>query len=228
MAAIPAGEFLMGRTRLTPDDKTSMRPRAVLDDRPAHKVTVSAFQIDRHEVTNADYKKFVEAAKHAPPYHWVGGSFVPATAEMPVYNVNWNDADAYCRWRGERLPTEAEWERAARGNKEGLDYPWGDEPDSKRARFNAGSGPAKVKTFPPNDFGLFDMTGNVSEWTADWFERTYYENSPAVDPKGPASGDYRVIRGGAWSDPARRVTVFYRNWVRPTQRSPNIGFRCAR
>lgn len=225
MASIPAGEFTMGRTKLTSDDKTKMRPHVLLDDRPAHKVTISAFQIDRHEVTNAQYQGFVEATHHRAPYHWAHGAPVP---EMPVYNVSWDDANAYCQWKGERLPTEAEWERAARGGKEGLDYPWGDQPDPKLARFNVAAGPGPVAKFPPNGFGVYDMAGNVSEWTADWFDGAYYASSPSVDPKGPAAGEYKVIRGGAWSDSGRRITVFFRNWVRPNQTTPNIGFRCAR
>jgi formylglycine-generating enzyme required for sulfatase activity len=225
MVSIPAGEFNMGRTKLTSDDQTNMRPHVLLDDRPVHKVTISAFQIDRHEVTNAQYRIFVEANRHSAPYHWENGH--PA-ADLPVYNVTWDDADAYCHWKGERLPTEAEWERAARGGREALDYPWGDQPDPKRARFNVGTGPGPVAKFPPNDFGVYDMAGNVSEWTADWFDGAYYQNSPTVDPKGPPTGEYKVIRGGAWSDSGRRITVFFRNWVRPNQKTPNIGFRCAR
>jgi len=225
MVSIPAGEFTMGRSKLTSDDNTKMRPRVLLDDRPAHKVTVGAFQIDRHEVTNAQYKIFVEKTGHSPPYHWANGH--PA-ADLPVYNVTWDDAHSYCEWKGERLPTEAEWERAARGGKEQVDYPWGDQPDAKLARFNVATGPGPVAKFPPNGFGVYDMAGNVSEWTADWFDGGYYQTSPAADPKGPATGEYKVIRGGAWSDSGKRITVFFRNWVRPTQRTPNIGFRCAK
>ncbi len=223
MAPIPAGTFTMGRTKLTSDDKTNMRPHVLLDDRPAHKVTISAFQLGKHEVTNAQYQVFVEKTKHRAPYHWTG----PHPADFPVYNVSWDDANAYCQWKGERLPTEAEWEYAARGGKEAMDYPWGDKLDTKLARFNVATGPGPVAKFPPNAFGLYDMAGNVSEWTADWFDGAYYQNGPTVDPKGPATGEYKVIRGGAWSDNGKRITVFFRNWVRPDQRTPNIGFRCA-
>lgn len=224
MVTIPAGSFTMGRTKLTSDDKTNMRPHVLLDDRPLHKVTISAFQLDKHEVTNGEYKVFVDKTGHQRPYHWISDQ----PADLPVYNVNWDDANAYCRWLGNRLPTEAEWEYAARGGKENVDYPWGDQPDTKLARFNVGSGPGSVAKFPPNGFGVFDMAGNVSEWTADWFDGAYYSTSPAVDPKGPEAGEYKVIRGGAWSDSPRRITVFFRNWVRPNQRTPNVGFRCAR
>jgi iron(II)-dependent oxidoreductase len=224
MVNIPAGSFTMGRTKLTSDDKTNMRPHVLLDDRPLHKVTISAFQLDKHEVTNAEYQVFVRKTGHKPPYHWIGDQ----PADLPVYNVSWDDADAYCRWAGGRLPTEAEWEYAARGGNVDVDYPWGDQPDAKLARFNVPTGAGPVAKFPPNGFGLFDMAGNVSEWTADWFDGSYYASSPAVDPKGPDTGEYKVIRGGAWSDSSHRITVFFRNWVRPNQRTPNIGFRCAR
>jgi formylglycine-generating enzyme required for sulfatase activity len=227
MVTVPGGEFTMGRTKLTSDDKTNMRPHVLLDDRPARKVTVSSFRLDKHEVTNRQYAAFVQSTHHTPPYHWPGGSYAQDAAEIPVYNVSWADANAYCTWVGNRLPTEAEWEHAARGNKEQMDYPWGDQPDVKKARYNVTSGPGPVGKFPPNDFGLFDMAGNVAEWTADWFDGEYYKRNENTDPKGPAAGDYKVIRGGAWSDSPRRITVFFRNWVRPTQRTPNIGFRCA-
>jgi formylglycine-generating enzyme required for sulfatase activity len=224
MVNVPAGTFTMGRTKLTSDDKTNMRPHVLLDDRPLHNVSISAFQLDKHEVTNAEYRIFVEKTGRKAPYHWIGQQ----PPDLPVYNVDWEDANAYCHWAGGRLPTEAEWEYAARGGKADVDYPWGDQPDTKLARFNVGTGAGPVAKFPANGFGLFDMAGNVSEWTADWFDRGYYAKSPAADPKGPASGEYKVIRGGAWSDSPKRITVFFRNWVRPNQRTPNIGFRCAR
>lgn len=225
---IPGGEFTMGRTKSTPDDKTNMRPHVLLDDRPAHKVTISTFELDATEVTNAQYARFIESTRHRAPYHWVGGRPPADSAQIPVYNVSWEDAAAYCQWAGGRLPTEAEWERAARGGREGLDFPSGDKLTAKDARFNIATGPGRVGAFPPNDFGLYDMAGNVSEWTADWFDGDYYKRGETSDPKGPASGEYKVIRGGAWSDSPRRCTVFFRNWVRPTQTTPNIGFRCAR
>jgi formylglycine-generating enzyme len=228
MVNIPAGSFTMGRTKLTSDDKTNMRPHVLLDDRPPHQVSISAFQLDKHEVTNAQYQVFVDKTHHAAPYHWIDHHFAANAAELPVYNVDWDDAHGYCAWTGGRLPTEAEWEHAARAGKDEMDYPWGNQIDAKLARFNVTSGPGPVEKFAPNAFGLFDMAGNVSEWTADWFDGSYYAGSPAQDPKGPATGEYRVIRGGAWSDSARRITVFFRNWVRPNQKTPNVGFRCAR
>ncbi len=228
MASIPAGEFTMGRTKLTRDDSTTMRPIVLLDDRPDHKVRLDSYWLDKTEVTQAEYAKFVAATRRRPPYHWIEGKLPSGEEQFPAYNVDWDDANAYCAWAGKRLPTEAEWERAARGGKDGLSYPWGDKIDSKQARFATQAGPGPVAQYPANEFGLHDMAGGVSEWIADWFEREYYKSSPAANPKGPETGRYKVIRGGAWPDSGPRCTVFFRNWVRPNQRTPNLGFRCAR
>ena len=227
MVTIPAGSFIMGRTKMTSDDKTAMRPKILLDDTPAHPVSISSFQLDRYEVTNRKYGEFVKATRHPAPYHWTGGEYPKGTDEIPVYNVDWDDAQGYCHFAGARLPTEAEWEYAARGGKASMDYPNGDRIDAKAARFNVALGPVEVGKFPPNGFGLYDMAGNVAEWTHDWFDGAYYSRGENSDPQGPAGGEYKVIRGGAWSDSPKRVTVFFRNWVRPNQRTPNIGFRCA-
>jgi formylglycine-generating enzyme required for sulfatase activity len=224
---IPAGEFTMGRTKLTSDDKTNMRPHVLLDDRPERKVWIDAFSLDAHEVTNEQYAEFVKATSHRAPYHWLGGKIPAGEEKFPAFSVSWDDADAYCKWAGKRLPTEAEWERAARGGKEGMDFPWGDKIDAKKALYGAAT-PGVVAQFPANDFGLYDMAGGVSEWCADWFDHDYYKRGVDRNPKGPDSGEYKVIRGGAWSDSGPRVTVFFRNWVRPNQRTPNLGFRCAK
>lgn len=224
---IPEGTFTMGRTKVTADDNTKMRPHVLLDDRPPHAVKLKAFKLDAKEVTHEEYAAFVAATKRATPYHWTQGKMPQHLARVPAYNVTWEDARAYCEWKQQRLPTEAEWERAARGGLDSQSYPWGDRADAKTAWYAQGSGPGPVGRYKPNAFGLYDMAGNVSEWTADWFSGGYYKESPAENPKGPETGVYKVIRGGAWSDPASRITVFFRNWVRPTQRQPNIGFRCA-
>lgn len=229
MALVPAGEFTMGRTFSTSDDETGMRPLILRDDRPAHTVLLDAFWMDATEVTHAAYADFVASQGHRPPYHWLDGTMPADLAKHPVYNVDWHDARAFCEWSGKRLPTEAEWERAARGSSEGARYPWGDEkPDRDKARFSTPAGPAPVAQHPPNGFGLHDMAGGVAEWCRDWFERTYYARSPKENPKGPSEGLYRIVRGGAWSDGPNRITVFFRNWIRPSQRTPNLGFRCVR
>jgi formylglycine-generating enzyme required for sulfatase activity len=227
MVLVPAGEFTMGRTRSTPDDETGMRPLALRDDRPAHPVELDAFHIDAKEVTHAAYAEFVTATGRPAPRHWLGGKIPPDMSEVPIYNVDLNDANAYCGWAGKRLPFEAEWEKAARGGQDGLDFPWGDDkPSEALARFNTPLGPTATGKRKPNPYGIYDMAGSVAEWCGDWFERTYYETSPRKNPTGPESGLYKVIRGGAWSDGPNRITVFFRNWVRPNQKTPNIGFRC--
>lgn len=227
MVQVPAGEFTMGRTKSTRDDSTKMRPQVLLDDRPAHKVWVDAFEMDAREVTNARYAKFVAATGRKTPYHWVGGKVPEGQESYPIYNVDWADADAFCKWDGKRLPTEAEWERAARGGLEGMDYPWGDGIKSAQALFNVQTGPGPVGQFAPNAFGLFDMAGGVSEWCSDWWDHDYYGRGENKSPKGPAQGLYKIMRGGAWSDSPKRVTVFFRNWAAPEQKTPNVGFRCA-
>ena len=227
MVLIPAGEFQMGRAKLNDDDAKGMRPLILRDDLPYHPVFLDAYRMDSKEVTHADYAKFLEATGHMPPRHFKGGEMPAKRAAQPIYNVDWHDATAYCEWAGKRLPTEAEWERAARGGLEGKDYPWGDEgPKSDKARYDTPEGPGPVGDFAANGLGLFDMAGGVSEWCFDWFDRLYYEASPAKNPRGPQQGLYRIIRGGSWSDSPKRLRVSFRNWVRPDQQSANIGFRC--
>ena len=217
---IPAGSFTMGRTKTTSDDATKMRPQVLLDDRPTRVVNLPAFSLDTHEVTHAQYAEFLAQMKRPAPYHWKPEL---TKSNVAVYNVSWDDSRAYCEFRKSRLPSEAEWERAARGGLEGQDYPWGDKFDAKLLRAGTDRGPGEPGKFPANAFGLFDMAGNMAEWTSDWFDRETYKTGVP-----PATGLYKVIRGGAWSDAPKRVTVFFRNWVRPTMRQPNIGFRCAR
>jgi sulfatase modifying factor 1 len=239
MALVPAGEFWMGRTRLWLIDEIGWQVRDRADDRPVHRVVLPAFFIDTHEVTNADYAAYVAAGGAAAPYHW-GGPHPPADkARLPIYNVDWDEARTYCGSLGKRLPTEAEWERAARGGLEDLDFPWGNDytspgasegaPPIKRAHGASARGPLPVGSFPANPFGLHDMSGNVWEWTADWYDLYYYSASPVPAPTGPADGLYRVVRGGSWADPeSRHGSVYFRNFVSPSTRQPTIGVRCAR
>jgi len=226
MVLIPAGEFWMGRTHTTSLEQAIILERDRRDDQPAHRIYVDAFHLDTHEVTSADYARFVEATGAAKPWHWPGGTVAKAEARWPVSNVTWAEADAYCRWAGKRLPSEAEWERAARGGLDRKRYPWGDEGGRGRAHTSSATGPTKVGSFPPNAYGLFDMAGNVWEWTRDWHERDFYATSPDRNPTGPATGSYRVIRGGGWTEGVQMNA--FRNYADPDLRTLIIGFRCAR
>jgi sulfatase modifying factor 1 len=231
MVAIPAGEFQQGRSFAWSDYDVAWYPNPAKDDTPVRRVRLRAFSLDVAEVTNQRYGVFVQATGHPPPYHWKGGAPGPAKANHPVYNVSHSDAVAFCTWDGgKRLPTEAEWERAARGFEEGKMYPWGDRTITKDdAVYETKSGPQPVCSKRKNGFGLCDMTGNLWEWCADWYGQKYYESAPAEDPRGPGSGAYRVLRGGSWFDvPPLFLSVPYRSWARPAERSPTIGFRCAK
>lgn len=247
MVLIPAGEFWMGRFHMWLLDELGMHLRLRLDDQPAHLVRLDDYFIDKNEVTNEDYARFLQATGHRKPFHWVKGEYSEGEEKYPVYNVSWDDAEAYCKWIGKRLPTEAEWEKAARGGRERTMFPWGDELTpggargrgvnegiegdalAKRARYGAPNGPTKVGSYAPNGYGLHDMIGNVAEWVADWYNRTYYSVTPDSNPEGPQSGLYRVSRGAGWSVSDERIlAASYRNYVNPEHRSNAIGFRCAK
>ena len=229
MVFIPAAEFRRGRSHALPDDDLKWYPVLMRDDRPVKPVWLDAFYLDEHEVTNEQYAVFVKATRHRAPVHWPQGKLPAGKEKLPVVNVSWDDAVAYTKWAGKRLPTEAEWERACRGVTEGKKYPWGDQnPNAKLARFNVIDGPGEVCKFPPNYFGLYDMAGNVWEWVSDWYEKDYYQRAPARNPQGPEKGMYRVLRGGSWADVTKYLTCANRSWARPAERSPNIGFRCAK
>jgi formylglycine-generating enzyme required for sulfatase activity len=174
--------------------------------------------------------KVLEATGRRQPFHWIGGKAAAGEEEHPVVNVNWDEAAAYCSSLGKRLPTEAEWERAARGLAEGAKFPWGDEEpkQGRQAHFNVLDGTRPVCQFSKNGFGLCDMAGNAWEWCFDRYERLYYEGAPAKNPRGPEEGMYRILRGGSWADQAKYLTCSYRSYARPRERSPNIGFRCAK
>ena len=184
--------------------------------------------MSRTPVTVAAYRRFAEATGRAMPeaprfnHGW-------EKEDHPIVNVSWEDAKAYCEWAGGRLPTEAEWEHAARAGKEGLKYPWGDEIGEKHANYgqNAG-GTSAVGSYPANDFRLYDMAGNVWEWVADQYEPNYYSKSPKKDPQGPASGEGRVLRGGSWSLDPQDLRASVRPGLQPGSRVDFIGFRCAR
>src|SRR5213593_283120 len=246
MAQIPAGEFWMGRSYNWLLDELGMHLRLRLDDQPVHLVYLDAYWIDKYEVTNQDYERFAKATGHSKPFHWIGGKVPAGQERFPVYNVSWDDAVAYCRFVGKHLPTEAEWERAARGGIEKAMFPWGarlgqagrrgeEESDAeataqrKSARWGFPDGPTAVGSYAPNGFGLHDVTGNVWEWVSDWYEQNYYSVSPDRNPRGPETGMYRVIRGGGWADNDERIlALHYRNFTNPSLPSNTVGFRCAR
>jgi len=245
MALIPAGDFWMGRNHLWLIEEIGWQALDRMDDRPLHLVYLDAFYIDHREVSNAQYAEFVEAADHRPPYHWAKGDVPREAPGLPVYNVSWDDANAYCTWASKRLPSEAEWEKAARGGIEGAAHPWGDdlepsdeaeveveaesdEEPPKLAHYGYPEGPTETGRFAPNGYGLHDVIGNVWEWVADGYELHYYSVSPRDNPGGPAGAPYRVYRGGSWSDyDDRLLSVFYRNFTDPATRASTIGFRCA-
>jgi len=225
MVLVPAGPFLMGSL---PSDGDQ-------DETPQRGVFLNAFWIDLYEVTFARYAKFSSATG-------VGKPVIPVLQDdpaklmdpgQPVVAVSWNQASDYCRWLGKRLPTEAEWEKAARGER-GTKYPWGNtfgqalantQGDEDRFAFTAPPG-----SFPSgrSPYGLYDMAGNVAEWVADWYDQNYYAKAPFESPTGPASGKHRVYRGGSWNDSPSNVRTAKRFTAAPHQTSAVIGFRCAK
>ena len=187
------------------------------------------FYLDQYEVTNAQYAAFVAATGHRAPYNWPQGKVPEGKERSRWSDVDWDDAAAYAKWAGKRLPTEAEWERACRGAIDKATYPWGNrKPDSGRRALQRGGRPGAGWQVQSNYFGLYDIVGNVWEWCADWYDIDYYEKAPDANPQGPEKGMYRVLRGGSWADVEKYLTCAYRSWVRPSERGPNIGFRCAK
>jgi sulfatase modifying factor 1 len=218
---IPAGEFLMGN-----DDGQD-------DERPAHPVYVDAFEASVYPVRRAQYRQFLAATGHEPPRDWNDAAF--AGDDLPVVGVSWNDASAYCAWRAregsaERLPTEAEWERAARGTLEGAAFPWGNEIPSWIPEGGRGPlpGPWPVTLGEPNAFGLYGIAANIHEWCADWHDRGYYAVAPARNPGGPASGARRASRGGSWRHAVTISRCSARSKIDPAFRYTDYGFRTVR
>jgi formylglycine-generating enzyme required for sulfatase activity len=235
MVQIPAGKFWMGRDHSTKGDADNNMPRGWRDDRPANLISVDAFYLDKYEVTNADYARFLEATGGKAPWHWPHGKVPAGDEKQAVANVNWFEATAFCTWAGKRLPTEAEWEKAARGGQDRKMYAWDDdyEPATPGAPvvpavYNRNKA-AAVGSLPPNGYGLYDMIGNVIEWTNDWYDSGYYAFMPRVNPKGPDTGMYRSVRGGGWAEGrGEKLANYYRNFSDPETRSSTIGFRCAK
>jgi len=201
------------------------------DHAPVHEVFIEPFYIQRYEVTNDEYASFCRESGHRLPFFWEMAGFRcgPAYPDHPVVGVSWRDALAYTDWCSMRLPTEAEWEYAARGGLVGRHFPCGDSLEPAHGNFNKSDqrGPLAVGSYPPNGFGLYDMQGNVVEWVADWYAPDYYSHSPAANPQGPESGRFRVIRGGGWHSGATCNRVNYRNALPPNWLDFAVGFRCA-
>lgn len=258
MVLIKSGTFRMGTNDGMPFEA------------PAHTVEIKSFLIDEHEVTVAEFAKFVAATNYkteSEKIGWAGvfnvetdewekvegadwqhpeGKNSEAKPDEPVCQISWNDAVAFAKWAGKRLPTEAEFEYAARGGLTGKKYSWGDElkPNGKPvANWWQGEFPAKntledgflrrapIKSFPANGYGLYDMTGNVWEWTSDWFAEDYYQNSPKINPKGADSGTEKVIRGGSWmcsENYCSNYRVAGRSHITPDTGLNNVGFRCVK
>lgn len=233
---VPAGEFEMGAEGDPADP----------DEAPKHKVTLDAFYIGKYEVTNRRYQAFVKATDHRVPENeedakynmWKGQAVLDGASELPVIHVSWDDAAAYCKWAGGRLPTEAEWEKAARGT-DGRTYPWGNDPVTGN-RSNYGiegvtfwEGPSTLAKkdqydFGKSPYGAYEMAGNVWEWVQDWYDEGYYKSSPGKNPKGPSEGQARVIRGGSWREKPDKLRSTNRGKQNPEDRRLYIGIRCAK
>ena len=244
MVYVPAGEFIMGSSDADIDAilaECSDCEREWFDDEyPQHTIYLSAFWMDQTEVTNEQYAGCVAAGACPASRYADDGEF--NGADQPVVGVSWHDAKAYCEWTGKQLPTEAQWEKAARGT-DGRKYPWGDTFDGSKLNFcdvncefdwkdnDANDGypyTAPVGSYPAgaSPYGALDMAGNVWEWCTDWYDANYYTNSPGRDPQGPDSGNYRVVRGGSWYFDERRVRAADRPRGAPDDRDYNLGFRC--
>lgn len=246
MVYVPAGEFLMGFSESDAEAIRAISPAAefsVEGEKPQHKVFLDAFYIDKHEVTNARYRQCVKAGVcNAPSDAIYYGN--ADYAQHPVVYVSWYDAEAYCQWAGKRLPTEAEWEKAARGDEERT-WPWGNTFDGNKVNFCDKNCPewwkhvsvddryahtAPVGSYPEgaSPYGALDMAGNVWEWVADWYGPDYYNQSPYRNPPGPDSGSEKVVRGGSWLNGFIDIRARYRYKSAPTFQGKDFGFRCAR
>lgn len=221
MVLIPAGEFAMGSDL------------GQEDEQPVHRVSVKAFYLDVYETTVSRYAEFLASQKPDAPFKW-NEATAGAHENKPAVGVNWYDARDYCRWVGKRLPTEAEWEIAARGT-EGRIYPWGSAHPT-RGHANAGEtrwrgyntlsnvGRFELGKTPE---GVYDLSGNLWEWVADWYDPTYYQFSVRDNPKGPSAGPLRALRGGAWNNDSKAIRSSNRAGYAPDARRNDVGFRCA-
>ena len=221
MITVSGGEFLMG---------CEVGAR---DEKPVHRVFIDQFAIGRFAVTNRLYSFFIDATTYQTPQSWKDPHF--HHPDQPVTSVSWFDATTFCSWLSNetgktyRLPTEAEWERAARGGLEGRLYTWGDEAPQRQPGYFARwlNGPERVGYRPPNGFGLHDISENVHEWCADWYEQRYYDESERSNPQGPVNGSRRASRGGSWRHQIKITRVAARSSIPPDFKYSDYGFRCA-
>lgn len=211
MVVIPAGEFWMG----TED--------GLQDARPLHRVHLSSYWFDKYEVTNARYRQCVEGGGCTPPKDRLTFED-PQRAQRPVTSITWSQARSFCMWRGKRLPTEAEWEKAARGT-DGRRYPWGN--DGEFMTSMNGAEPVGRQASMASPYGVFNLIGSVSQWVKDWYAEDFYQTSPARDPQGPLRGSFRVLRGGEWNEKSPNLQASYRGWDDVTYWGPTLGVRCA-
>jgi formylglycine-generating enzyme len=221
LVLIPEGWFLMGADL------------GQENERPVHRVWLDAFYLAEHQITNAEYAVFAKATGSPNPPLWNDANF--SHPEQPVVAVSWFDAVSYCEWlsglsgRKYRPPTEAEWERAARGGVEGKLFPWGDAPPQSLPDYERRwrTGPEPVGQSAPNGFGLYDICANVHEWCADWYQSDYYAVSPEHNPRGPENGERRVSRGGSWRHHVKVTRCAARSSIPPAFQYADYGFRVA-
>jgi formylglycine-generating enzyme required for sulfatase activity len=223
MVTIPAGPFVRGTMS------------GGFDEQPQRTIYLETFSIDRHEVTNHQYQQFVAATGHrkaGPPSRYAKSIGKMRGPNQPVVYVSWADADAYCRWKGKRLPTEAEWEKAMRGT-DGRLWPWGNQEKPNGANWarvqDGHEVSAPVGTFQTDQspYGVMDGAGNVMEWVADWYQESYYKVAPDKDPPSPEFGTFRVMRGGGYTTTGGDLRITSRSKMVPDFRDETIGFRCA-
>jgi formylglycine-generating enzyme required for sulfatase activity len=221
MVLVAAGEFTMGSEQ--GDD----------DEQPVHRVFLDSFYLDTFEVTNGRFAKFVAAIQSEPPWGFADHDTPVLQAEQPVRWVTWLEATGYCLWAGKRLPTEAEWEKAARG-PDGRPYPWGTEPPTPaHAVFGLKEGGADSVSLIGNrekgrsPYGVHDLAGNLYEWVSDWYDAASYTTQPAINPHGPPEGTAKVQRGGSYINSPYRLRASFRTKGDPTEHDPHVGFRCA-
>lgn len=204
------------------------------DEKPAHRVWVDSFEVAAYQVTNGEYRRFLEATGASAPPYFADPNF--NDSKMPVVAVSWHEAMAYCEWlsgasgKRFRLPTEAEWECAARGGVQGSLYPWGDSPPESLPDYanRWKNGPEPVGLYPPNAYGVYNLGDNVHEWCSNWYDANYYCHSPERNPQGPADGARRASRGGSWRHHIKVSRNAARSSIPPEFQYADYGFRVAR